>query len=102
MLRVTIPRGGSKGDAQEFALRNADWIQKQFEKARNRPRLPEAWQHGTEILFRGNWLQLQVQDGSIIFADQSLPLPLSEAGHPTLHHSAPASIGSPGIGATND
>jgi predicted metal-dependent hydrolase len=77
VLRVTIPRGGSKGDAQEFALRNADWIQKQFEKAKNLPRLPEVWQHGTEILFRGNWVRLEVRDGSIFFADQSLPLPLS-------------------------
>jgi predicted metal-dependent hydrolase len=78
VLRVTIPRGGSRGDAQEFALRNADWIQKQFEKAQSRAQLPEAWQHGTEILFRGNWIQLEVRDDLITFADQSLPLPLSE------------------------
>jgi predicted metal-dependent hydrolase len=74
VLRVTIPRGGSRNYAQEFALKNADWIQKQVEKVKSRPRFPEIWQHGTEILFRGERVKLQVHEDTVSFADQSLPL----------------------------
>jgi predicted metal-dependent hydrolase len=72
MLRVTIPRGGSRDYAREFALKNAAWIQKQIERIKSRPQLPQIWQHGTEILFRGERVKLHVHEGTVSFADQSL------------------------------
>jgi predicted metal-dependent hydrolase len=41
IVRVTIPRGGSQREAQEFAARQADWVTKQRERiARERAERP--------------------------------------------------------------
>lgn len=74
ILHVTIPRGGSKAFAQEFATRNSAWVHKQLEKSKTIPS-PAIWQHGTEVLFRGEPVRLEVKDGHLVFADQSVPLP---------------------------
>jgi predicted metal-dependent hydrolase len=74
ILRVTIPRGGSKTYAQEFALRNAAWIQSQLRKVKSAPQNPEIWQDGTEILFRGERVTIQILGNMVSFADQLLSL----------------------------
>jgi predicted metal-dependent hydrolase len=40
-LRVTLPRRGSKAEAQAFVARNEQWIAGQRQKVSGRPRLPQ-------------------------------------------------------------
>jgi predicted metal-dependent hydrolase len=61
--RVTIPRGGSRGEAQSFVERNRDWLQRQLEAVHSRPRVPAAWPVGTEIFLRGERVRLEAGDG---------------------------------------
>jgi hypothetical protein len=58
--RVTIPRGGSLAEATRFAERNAPWLEQQLLRQALRPRRTEAWPEGTEILFRGERLRLEL------------------------------------------
>ena len=51
--RVTIPRGGSRAEAERFAERNRDWLERQLQRLAARPRRPAEWSIGTELLFRG-------------------------------------------------
>ena len=61
--RVTIPRGGSAAEAKRFAERNAAWLEKQLLRQATRPRGPQAWMAGTEILLRGERVLLVAGDG---------------------------------------
>jgi hypothetical protein len=61
--RVTIPRGGSEVEAKRFAERNAAWLEQQLLRQATRPRGPQAWPMGTEILFRGERVRLEPGDG---------------------------------------
>ena len=59
-LRVTVPRGGSRREAEQFVLRHQRWI------ARERGRAlvehaPRAWQHGSEILLNGEPVCIRVE-----------------------------------------
>ena len=58
--RVTIPRGGSLAEARQFAERNVAWLEKQLLRQAARPRRPEAWLAGTEILLRGDRVRLEM------------------------------------------
>ena len=75
-VRATVPRVGSIKEARAFAERNADWILKQLQKHHENPSHPTAWQHGTNVLYRGGKVQLVVslnQDGHLVqFGDQTL------------------------------
>lgn len=51
--RVTIPRGGSRAEAERFAERNRDWLERQLQRLAARPRRPAEWSIGTGLLFRG-------------------------------------------------
>ena len=61
--RVTIPRGGAAAEAKRFAERNAVWLERQLLRQATRPRGPQAWQVGTEILFHGERVRLEASDG---------------------------------------
>jgi predicted metal-dependent hydrolase len=52
-VRVTIPRGGNRQEAQDFAERNVAWIQSELQRIQTEPRHPLTWRLGAEILFRG-------------------------------------------------
>jgi predicted metal-dependent hydrolase len=58
--RVTIPRGGSQAEANRFAERNVAWLEQQLLRQAMRPRRPETWSAGTEILFRGECVRLEL------------------------------------------
>ena len=66
--RVTVPRGGTKRGAMDFAERQAGWVERQLQ---NPPRhlQPEAWRPGTEILYRGQTVRLGWQAGEVRCAD---------------------------------
>ena len=57
--RVTVPRGGSLGEAKRFAERNVAWLEQQLLRQALRPRRPETWTAGTEIFFRGERVRLE-------------------------------------------
>lgn len=77
-IRATVPRRGSIKGARAFAEQNLDWIVKQIEKRRDPPSHSRNWQPGTEILYRGEKVQLIVSpkhDGNVVqFADQVVPV----------------------------
>jgi predicted metal-dependent hydrolase len=58
--RVTIPRGGSATEAIRFAERNGAWLEKQLLRQATQPSIPKAWSPGTEILFRGERVRLEL------------------------------------------
>jgi len=67
-VRVTIPRGGSMGIAQQFIERHRSWLEAQVQKWQARPRAAAAWQVGSQFLFRGQPVQIQSdQPGQIRF-----------------------------------
>ena len=51
-LRVTVPRGGSRAEAERFADRHQRWIERQRARVLSE-HAPAAWRHGTTILVRG-------------------------------------------------
>ena len=57
--RVTVPRGGSLAEARRFAEKNAGWLERQLLRQALRPREPETWRAGSEILFRGEPVRLE-------------------------------------------
>ena len=78
-IRATVPRIGSIKAARTFAARNTAWIAYQLKQRQAHPARSTLWQHGTEILYRGEKVQLSVtlnQHGQIVqFGDQTLPAP---------------------------
>jgi predicted metal-dependent hydrolase len=57
--RVAIPRGGSAAEAKRFAEKNTSWLEQQLLRQATRPSRPRAWTAGSEILFRGEPVQLE-------------------------------------------
>ena len=88
--RLTIPRGGSAAEGARFAERNTRWLEGQLlRRAAQRDR-PADWQHGTEILFRGEQVRLEVvPDGEaqvIRFGGEAVRLAQSVADlRPAVH-----------------
>lgn len=69
--RVTIPRGGNLADARAFVERSRAWLQIHLERLLTRPRLPQAWPVGTEILFRGEPVIIAAEaSGQVRFASE--------------------------------
>lgn len=62
--RVTIPRGGSRSEAQSFIERNRRWLEQQVEHVHSQAHLQQAWQAGSEILFRGEWVRIEADEGA--------------------------------------
>jgi hypothetical protein len=75
-VRVTLPVRGSQAEAWNFARRNTEWIHRRIEQHLAQPPRPAAWDHGTELLFRGDLIQLAIRTNpsskTIEFADQRI------------------------------
>lgn len=61
--RVTIPRGGSFVEGRRFAEKQSAWLEKQAARQALQARGPREWLAGTEVLFRGEPVRLQVAAG---------------------------------------
>ncbi len=76
--RVTVPRGGSLAEAKRFAARHSAWLERQLLRQALRPRQPDTWFAGTEILFRGERVRLEpIVDGHkrlIRLGSESVPV----------------------------
>jgi predicted metal-dependent hydrolase len=71
--RVTIPRNGSIRAARDFASRNAGWLEQQFQRLAARPKIPDTWNLGMEILFRGELVRIEPDPhGSIRFSTERM------------------------------
>src|SRR5262245_31901848 len=72
--RVTLPRRGSWAEGRRFANKNIGWLEKQLLRQANRPVAARDWAPGTEILFRGDSVRLEVsalsQSYEVRFGDQ--------------------------------
>src|SRR5215468_8791343 len=72
--RVTIPPRGSWAEGRRFANKNIGWLEKQLLRQASRPVTAKNWVPGTEILFRGDSLRLEMsalsQGYEVRFGDQ--------------------------------
>ncbi len=74
--RVTIPRSGSASEARRFAERNKAWIEGQLQRLASVSNRPNEWRVGTEILFRGEAVKVEVsingECSSVRFGSEAL------------------------------
>ena len=80
-LRVTIPRGGSRKDAERFAKHKADWITRERYRRTLTSGGTATWQDGSTILLRGEATLLQVDRAACLarLGDEEIPLPAEGA-----------------------
>lgn len=69
-LRVTLPRGGSRAEAIEFAKRHLAWALRERARQLGTPRQPEVWTEGTRILIAGESIAIacHTADGALVGA----------------------------------
>jgi predicted metal-dependent hydrolase len=74
-LRVTVPRGGSRREAQQFVEKQRRWIERERQRVRNESG-PRMWRDGSEILLRGCLVRISVTPaprGSVVsYGDRRL------------------------------
>jgi predicted metal-dependent hydrolase len=58
-LRVTIPRGGSRCEAEQFLRQQDRWIARERRRVQAEYSSP-SWQHGTRLLLRGESTRITV------------------------------------------
>jgi predicted metal-dependent hydrolase len=67
-VRVTVPRGGSRREAEAFVAENRKWIEREQRRV-GREHAPAEWYGGFEILLRGRPVEISVApstDGVVI------------------------------------
>lgn len=78
-LYITIPRGGNRAEAIDFARRHTDWILRQRQRRIAQNAGTQSWHAGVEILFRGLPSLISCETtaaGQLVkFADQQLRVP---------------------------
>jgi predicted metal-dependent hydrolase len=60
LARLTIPRSGSTHEAWAFAQRQGAWLEQQLQHLASRPVRSKEWRVGTEILFRGEKIKIEI------------------------------------------
>jgi predicted metal-dependent hydrolase len=79
-VRVTVPSRGSQAEAWNFVRRKTAWINQRIEERLAHPSRPKAWGDGTELLFRGDAVQLSItanhSGNTVEFADQRINVAL--------------------------
>jgi predicted metal-dependent hydrolase len=79
-VRVTLPARGSQAEAWNFVRRNSAWINRRIEQHLAHLPRPTAWNHGTELLFRGDTVRLAIHANNssrtLEFADQRIDVAL--------------------------
>jgi predicted metal-dependent hydrolase len=77
--RVTIPRGGSRVEARQFAENHSHWLAQQLLRQARLQNAPNTWLQGTEILFRGEPVRLELThncpSAAVCFGDQAVKVP---------------------------
>jgi predicted metal-dependent hydrolase len=58
-------------EAHRFAERNIPWLEQQLQRLATRPKHPDQWHTGTEILFRGETVKIEAgEHGQIQFGNE--------------------------------
>ncbi len=79
MARVTIPRGGSLREAQQFAARHQCWIAQARCRPATLPTAPREWRLGTTVWFRGENLAItRAAESSAAIQLGPLALPVAD------------------------
>jgi len=79
-VRVTIPRYGTITAARDFVSRNIGWLEQQFQRLSVRPKIPDAWNLGTAIFFRGELVRIEPDaGGSIRFGTERMKVSDAQA-----------------------
>ena len=77
-LRVTVPSGGSRREAEQFVRKHQRWIRRERDRVQVE-RAPREWNHGSEILLRGEPVRLAVESRAdtlvVSYADRQLIAP---------------------------
>ncbi len=63
-LRVTIPRGGSRGEAESFLVRHRQWADRERLRVLA-THAPATWGPGEELLLRGERVSLNVESDGV-------------------------------------
>ena len=61
VARVTVPRRGSVSAARDFVARNIGWLEQQIQRLAAQPKTVAEWKTGSEILFRGELVRIEVE-----------------------------------------
>ena len=61
-LRVTVPRGGSRRQAEQFVRKHQRWICRERDRVRSE-HAPTEWTDGSVILLRGSFVPIVVESG---------------------------------------
>lgn len=76
-LRVTVPRGGSRREAEAFVRKHTDWIERERRRVRS-DHAPVQWHAGSRILYRGTPATIAVDRSpegyAISYADRVVPV----------------------------
>ena len=72
LARLTVPRHGSATEAWQFAQRQSAWLERQLHHFSRRPILPREWFAGTEILFRGERIKIEMLENIVRFGSESI------------------------------
>ena len=59
-LRVTVPSGGSRREAEQFVRKHQRWIRRERDRVQGE-RAPREWRDGSEILLRGDPVRIAVE-----------------------------------------
>jgi predicted metal-dependent hydrolase len=59
-LRVTVPRGGSRREAEQFVHKHQRWVRRERDRVRTE-HAPREWNAGSEILLRGDAVRITVE-----------------------------------------
>jgi predicted metal-dependent hydrolase len=60
-LRVTVPRGGSRREAQAFVEQNHRWVERERRRVREQHG-PREWQDGSELMLRGEMMPVRLSE----------------------------------------
>jgi len=60
---ATIPRQGSRSEAERFVEMNRDWLLRARERQGRRPRAADVWAVGTPVLWRGSLVRIRAAQG---------------------------------------
>lgn len=76
-LRVTVPRGGSRREAEQFVRKHQRWIRRERDRVRTEHG-PAHWTDGSEIFLRGTIVRIsaEARDGSMTvrYGDRELTI----------------------------
>jgi predicted metal-dependent hydrolase len=59
-LRVTVPTGGSRREAEQFVRKHQRWIRRERDRVRSQ-HAPREWSNGSEILLRGEVVRISLE-----------------------------------------